>query len=160
MARKAALGFLAVAAPLLLAVSFFDAPWADWVTAALVGAFPIILMALGAGGRQGSGSGRLSSRLAAWLVALLVLVEGSLLGSLALSSEPGRGLWLGGFPAATALMIYGLGVAALLVSGIAYAATFEEPGSSPPGPQRPREDRSVAAVEATGEHRAAGGEDR
>lgn len=123
MARRAAFAFLAAAPPLLLAAFFLGGRGADWLTAALVGAFPVALVTFAVSGRGRAG------RLGGWLVALLVLLEGCLLGALGLTSTTtgaaGSGPWLGGFPAPTALLIYGLGAGALLLSGIAYAATFE-----------------------------------
>lgn len=118
MLRKAALALLAAGSPLLLAAFVLGGRWADWVLAALAAAFPLALAALGGPAR----------RLRLWLAALLLLLEGCLLGSLALSGEAGRGPWFGGLPAATALLVYGAGLAALLLTGLAYAATFSAEG--------------------------------
>lgn len=119
MAHRIALPSLALGFFLFLVVAWIGGTAAEWLATALVAAFPVGLIALGAADRRGD-----IRRLAPWLVALLVLLEAGLLGALALSSEAGRGLVFGGLPAATALFLYGAGLAALLLTGIAYAVTF------------------------------------
>lgn len=119
MARRISLLALAVGSALLLLAALVGGRAAEWLATALVAAFPVILIALGAADRRG----RLD-RLGLWLAALVVLLEGGLLGALFLSSEAGRGWSFGGLPAATALFLYVAGLAALLLTGVAYAVTF------------------------------------
>jgi len=122
MARRTSLLTLAVGSLLLLLAALLGGRAAEWLATALVAAFPVALVALGAADRRGG-----LGRLALWLVALLVLLEGSLLGALYLSSEAGRGWSFGGLPGATALFIYVAGLVALVLTGVAYAVNF--PGS-------------------------------
>lgn len=122
MARRTSLLTLAVGSLLLLLAALVGGRAAEWLATALVAGFPVALIALGAADRSG-----LPGRLGPWLAALFVVVEGGLLGALYLSSEAGRGWSFGGLPAASALFLYGAGLAALVLTGVAYAVTF--PGS-------------------------------
>jgi hypothetical protein len=119
MARRLSLLALAVGSALLLLAALLGGRVAEWLATALVAAFPVLFIALGAADRRGG-----LGRLVPWLVALLVLLEGGLLGALYLSSEAGRGWSFGGLPAATALFLFGAGLAALVWTGVAYAITF------------------------------------
>lgn len=110
---------LAVASALLLLAALVGGRAAEWLATALVAAFPVLFIALGAADRGGR-----VGRLGPWLVALVLLLEGSLLGALFLSTESGRGGSFGGLPAATSLFLYVAGLAALVLTGVAYAVTF------------------------------------
>lgn len=131
MARRTSLLTLAVGSLLLLLAALLGGRAAEWLATALVAGFPVALVALGAADHRGG-----LGRLVPWLVALLLLLEGGLLGGLYLSSEAGRGWSFGGLPAATALFVYVAGLAALLLTGIAYAVTFTRQEGPPDGGER------------------------
>lgn len=135
MTRKASLAFLSGGSGLLLVLAFRGGAAAEWLATALVSVFPLALIALGAADRQGR-----VGRLGAWLAVLALLVVGGLLGALALSTGAGRGLVFGGLPAATALFLYVAGLAALVVTGVAYAVTFPAASRSRDGRQAPRQE--------------------
>jgi hypothetical protein len=119
MARRISLLVLAVGSALLLLAALLGGRVAEWLATVLVAGFPVALIALGAADRRGG-----LGRLVPWLVALLMLLEGGLLGALYLSLEAGRGGSFLGLPAATALFLFVAGLAALVWTGVAYAITF------------------------------------
>lgn len=124
---------------LLLVLAFRGGAVAEWLATALVAAFPLALIVLGAADRHGR-----VGRLRVWLAALALLVGGGLLGALGLSTEvsteAGRRPSFGGLPLATALFLYVAGLAALLVTGVAYAATFGGASTSGERESIPREE--------------------
>lgn len=118
MATKISLGFLAIASPAILLALLVGTRTSEWTFAVLAAAFPIPLIALGAG--RGAGALRVG------LVALLVFYEACLLGALALHGRDAP--WLLGLPLATALELYGAFLAPIPVVGLLYARTFERHG--------------------------------
>ncbi|MCU0235317.1 MAG: hypothetical protein MUE90_14955, partial [Thermoanaerobaculales bacterium] len=62
------------------------------------------------------------------LALLLVLLEASVAGMLLLRGRVADGPWIGGLPAAAALMVYGLWLAPLVVVALAYALCFDRAG--------------------------------
>lgn len=119
MAKRVALIFLA-AASLLILVSFsLPGRLGEVLFAVLAVAFPVALILLGA-----SRKGRIGS-LGAALLALLLVLEGSVLGMLVLAGRVLEGPWLGGLPLAAALQLYGMWLLPLALVALAYALTFE-----------------------------------
>ncbi len=119
MAKRVALIFLA-AASLLILVSFsLPGRLGEVLFAVLAVAFPVALILLGA-----SRKGRIGRR-GAILLALLLVLEGSVLGMLALAGRVLEGPWLGGLPLAAALQLYGMWLLPLALVALAYALTFE-----------------------------------
>ena len=93
--------------------------------ALLVTAFPVALAVLGAS-RIGRG-GRLGPL--GWsLAGLFVLLAGSMAAILLLA---GSGRRFGPLPAGLAVLLLGLGLAAFVLTSIAYAATFARSGLPP-----------------------------
>jgi hypothetical protein len=119
MARTFALGFLAIAAPMILLCLFVGSALGEVVFAVLVTAFPIALIALGAS--RGGHLGPLG-----WpLLGLLLLLEGAVVAMLALRGTVPTAPWLGGLPLATAVQVYGLFLAPLFYVSLLYAFTFD-----------------------------------
>lgn len=117
--KRAALLFLASASPLIL-ISFTPGfPLGPILFAVLAVAFPVGLIVLGA-----SRAGRLG-RLAGPVAGLLVILEGCLLGMLALAGRVLDAPWVGGLPLAAALQLYGMWLGPLVLVALAYALTFE-----------------------------------
>jgi len=119
MARTFALGFLALAAPLILLCLFVGSALGEVVFALLVTAFPIALIALGAsrGGRLGP---------LGWpLLGLLLLLEGFVVALLVLRGSVSTAPWFGGLPLATAIQVYGLFLVPLFYVSLLYAFTFD-----------------------------------
>lgn len=122
MARSFALGFLALAAPLILLCFFIGSALGEVLFALLATAFPIALIALGA-----SREGRLGPL--GWpLLALLLLLEGCVVALLALRGSVPTAPWFGGLPLATAIQVYGLFLAPLFFVSLLYALTFDRFG--------------------------------
>jgi len=119
MAKRAALSFLAVASPLILLSFFVPGPAGPLVFAVLSVAFPVALIVLGAA-RQG----RLGPLLVP-VVALLLILEGAVLGMLALRGQVMEAPWLGGLPLAAAIQLYGMWLLPLTLVALAYALTFD-----------------------------------
>ena len=122
-ARRLTLAFLALAA-LLILLFCLAGGWGGAAIGftALAGAFPFALMVLGAlrGGRLGSA--------ALPIALLLVMVELSLLGMLALRGRVLEAPWLAGLPLAAALQVYGIFLLPLAVTALGFALTFRRFG--------------------------------
>ncbi len=119
MSKRAALAFLAAAAPLVLLAMLFGTAAGEALFAVLAAAFPVGLIVLGAQRR-----GRLGRLL--WpLIALLSILEACVVVMLALRGRILDAPWLGGLPLATAVQVYGLFLLPLLLVSFAYAWTFE-----------------------------------
>ena len=116
--RRSGLILLATGAPLLLLALLVGGRWAEWVFVVVSLLFPAALCALGvAAGRR---------RPAGLIVALLgLLLVASGVGILLLDGAEGSLL---GLPPGTALMLVGLGLVPLLVTGLGYAADFRAQG--------------------------------
>ncbi len=122
MARRAALVFLGLAAPAVLVSFVVPGPAAGVLFAVLAMAFPVALIVLAV-----ARDGRLGG-LGPPLALLLVLLEGGVAAMLLLRGRVADGPWIGGLPAATAVMIYGLWLAPLVVVALAYALGFDRSG--------------------------------
>ena len=119
MARRICLLFLAVASPLILIL--FLLPWtcSDVVFATLVMGFPVALIVIAVGRKDGIGG------LGVVLLFLFVLLEVSALGMYALRGFVMEAPWVGGLPYAAAIQLYGFWLMPLLVVPLAYALTFD-----------------------------------
>jgi hypothetical protein len=116
LSRIARAGLAAGSVSLLVAF-VTGGPAGEWLFAAVVGLFPVLLIAQAA-----ARSGR--SRTPLWsLAALAVLLELGLLGMLVLRSDSQS--WVSGLPVSTWLMIVALGLGCLVVSAAGYAAGFD-----------------------------------
>lgn len=127
MAHRFALVLLALAAPAALLAFCLGWPWAGAVAGGVV--LPFALMALGAARR-----GRLG-RLGLPLVATALVFAAGWWTILAL---PHGGPDVLGLPLATALMIFVLIPLPLVVTGLAYALTFDRLGLTPEDLERVR----------------------
>lgn len=129
--RRSGLILLATGAPLLLLALLVGGRWAEWLFVVVSLLFPAALCALGVARR----ARRRAAGLIVPLLGLLLVVSGA--GILLLDGTGGSLL---GLPAGTALMLVGLGLVPLIVTGLGYAADFsaQEPGPRPPG-ERERE---------------------
>ncbi len=119
---RAALVFLGLASPAVLLSFVIPGPAASAFFAALAMAFPVALIALAV-----ARDGRLGG-LGPPLALLLVLLEASVAGMLLLRGRVADGPWIGGLPAAAALMVYGLWLAPLVVVALAHALCFDRAG--------------------------------
>ena len=119
MGQRLALWALGLLAPLLLLCFVWPFPGGAYFFALATAIFPVALMALGTsrGGRTGPVGKPLLL-----LLAILVAVMLALLG---LRDRVEGGPWVGGLPAAAAVLIYGLFVVPLVVSSLAHAFTFD-----------------------------------
>lgn len=128
-----ALSFLALGSPALLAASLLPGRVAAWVFALLAGAFPVALMALGAGRRRSppsrpsrSGKGAGGSGWA--LLALLIVLVGTAAGVLLLAGTPAGSVRVGGLPLATVVLVAGLWLLPLPLAALGYALSFDRTG--------------------------------
>lgn len=119
MARRIALVFLALASPLLLVVVFIPWPIAETLFALLVMGYPVALIVV-AVARQGR-----VGRLGLPLLCLLILLETSAVGMIALRNRVLDGPWFGGLPLAAAIQLYGVWLAPLVLVALVYALTFD-----------------------------------
>jgi hypothetical protein len=119
MAKRAALIFVAASSPLILLSFLLPGPVGPLAFAVGAVAFPVALIAVGAarGGRLGP--------LVVPLLALLLLLEGSVLGMLALRGQVLGAPWLGGLPLPAAIQIYVMWLLPLGLVALAYALTFD-----------------------------------
>ena len=119
--KRTALLVLGVGSPLLLVAFLIGGGVAEWLFAVLGLLFPVALIALAFPSRKG-----------VWiLVGLALLLAGSGAGLLWLESGApvaGPGARVVGLPPATWLMLLGLGLAPLVFTCWAYAATFDALG--------------------------------
>jgi hypothetical protein len=133
MAHRVALVLLALAAPaalLAFCVSWQAGPWIGAVAAISGGVLlPLALMVLGAARR-----GRLGRLWLPPLATALVFAA----GWWAILALPHGGPDVGGLPLATALMIFVLIPLPLVVTGLAYALTFDRLGLTPEDLERVR----------------------
>lgn len=122
MARTFALGFLALAAPLIFLGFFIGSEPVEVLFALFATAFPIALIALGASREGHLGPLR-------WpLLGLLLLLELPVVALLALRGTVSTAPWWGGMPLAMAVQVVGLFVLPLLYVSLLYAFTFERFG--------------------------------
>lgn len=124
--RRLSQAILAGGSALLVLFFVCGDPSGGWLTAVLVAALPLALIALGLAGGRGrppQGSLRL-------LVGLALLLVGGLVATLLLArpAVSGSRVWFGGLPASTAVLVYGVGLAALVLTSWAYAALFPRSG--------------------------------
>ena len=117
--KKAALLFVGLSAPAILLTFLFESSFSGWVFALLGTALPLVLIVLGA-----SRDGRLGPLLVP-LLAVFVLIEGSVVAMLALRGQVLTTPWVGGLPLATAIMLYVAFLAPLPLVALAYALTFD-----------------------------------
>jgi hypothetical protein len=119
MARTMSLVFLAVASPVMLALFLMPWPWAQSVFAVLVMGYPVALIVVAVGGRQGLGP------LGIPLLVLLIFLEACAVGMLLLRGHVTDAPWFGGLPLAAAIQLYGLFLTPLLLVALSYALTFD-----------------------------------
>jgi hypothetical protein len=130
MAHRLALVLLALAAPATLLAFGLGWPWAGAVAAISGGVvLPFALMVLGAARR-----GRLGRLWLPLLATALVFAA----GWWAILALPHGGPDIAGLPLATALMIFVLIPVPLVVTGLAYALTFDRLGLTPEDLERVR----------------------
>ncbi len=118
MARRIALGYLALASPLVLVSFCFPGFAAEVAFTVLTMGYPVALIVMAVAGRGSLGP------LRAPLLGLLVVLEGCAVAMLALSGRGVDGPWLGGLPLAAAVQLYGLWLVPLPLVALAYALTF------------------------------------
>ncbi len=119
MARKLSLAFLAIASPVMLLLFLVPWSWSEVVFTVLVMGYPVALIAVAVGRRNGVGP------LALPLLALLVFLEACAIGMLLLRGHVTDAPWLGGLPLAASIQLYGLFLTPLLVVALTYALTFD-----------------------------------
>lgn len=117
--RRLALAFLALGSPAVLGACWWAGPRGEVVFALLVVAFPLALIALGATRRGRLGPLRLP------LVALGLILEGSLVALLLLRGRVEELPWVGGLPLVAAIQVYCMALLPLGLVVLAYALTFE-----------------------------------
>jgi hypothetical protein len=119
MARRAALFFLALASPLVLALFLVGGTAAGIGFSVLATAYPAALITVAVARRRGLGP-------LAWpLAAFLVLQEICVLAICLLRDRVLEVPWVGGLPMAAAFQLYGLWAASLLLVTLTYALTFD-----------------------------------
>ncbi|MEE8524476.1 MAG: hypothetical protein V3T72_11135 [Thermoanaerobaculia bacterium] len=123
MAKRVALIFLGISAPVILLTFLVAIPAGEIVFSLLAVAFPVALIALGASGRR-----RQLGPLVGGLAVLALLLEGFVVVMLVLRGQVLDGPWVGGLPLATAVQVYGLFLTPLLLVSLLYALTFERFG--------------------------------
>lgn len=119
MTKRVALAALGPCSGLILLSFFLGEPVGSLLFALLAVAFPVGLIAVGAarGGRLGP---------LAWpLGLLLVVLEGAMLGMVALRGRVMELPWVGGLPLVAAIQLYGMWLAPLALVALAYALTFD-----------------------------------
>ncbi len=119
MTKRVVLLALGPCSGLILVSFFLGEPFGALLFAVLAVAFPIALIAVGAarGGRLGP---------LAWPLGLLLLVlEVSMLGMIALRGRLPELPWVGGLPLAAAIQLYGMWLAPLALVALVYALTFD-----------------------------------
>jgi len=119
MVRRSALIFLGLASPALLACGWFSGLAADLLFLVLVMAFPGVLISLAVARK-----GRLGPLMVPMVVLTLVL-EICGVAMLFLRGRVLESAWLGAWPMAAGIEIYGLWLVPLGVVGLAYGWTFD-----------------------------------
>jgi hypothetical protein len=119
MARRISLVFLAIASPVMLVLFFLPWGWAQAVFALLVMGYPVALIAIAVGRRDGLGP------LGIPLLALLIFLEACAFGMLVLRGHVTDAPWIGGLPLAAAIQLFGLFLTPLLLVALAYALAFD-----------------------------------
>ncbi len=122
MARSLSLLYLALASPAVLLSFVVGGPAAEVVFTILVMGFPVALIALATARK-----GRLGPPLRLPLFLLLVVLEGTSVGMLALRGKVMALPWFAGLPLAAVLLLV-LWLAPLPVVALGYALTFERRG--------------------------------
>jgi hypothetical protein len=117
--KRIALLFLGIASPAMLICFWLGGRVGEVVFAGLAVGFPVALAIVGASRR-----GRLGP-LQIPLLLLLLVLEGSVLGMLALGGRLDELPWVGGLPLAAALQLYGMWLLPLPLVALAYALTFD-----------------------------------
>src|SRR3954468_15976943 len=136
MSHRLALVLLALAAPAALLAFCVSGQVGPWIGAIAVGVvLPLALMVLGAARR-----GRLGRLWLPLLATALVFAA----GWWAILALPHGGPDVAGLPLATALMIFVLIPLPLVVTGLAYALTFDRLGLTPEALERVRAARRGA----------------
>jgi hypothetical protein len=135
VAKRLALIVLTLSFPTLLLTFFFEGEPVQAVFCFLVMTLPVALMVLGA-----SRGGEIGSLLGA-LLALWLVLEASILTIFSLTGSEAE-LWVGGFPVATAMMLYGIWLTPLGLVALAYAWTFSRSGLTQQDLERVRRFRS------------------
>lgn len=120
MATKLALAFLTFSSIVVLVVLLFDLAALSWLFATAVMGFPIALVALAVSRHDGLG------RLRIPLLILLVMLQAGGIGVLALGDSPVTGWY--GLPLSLHLLLLLVWLGPLVITTVAYAATFGELG--------------------------------
>lgn len=119
MARKLSLVFLAIASPVMLVLFFMPWPFAEVLFTLLVMGYPVALIVVAVGRREGVGP------LGLPLLALLIFLEACAIGMLFLRGHVTDAPWFGGLPLAAGIQLYGLFLTPLLLVALTYALTFD-----------------------------------
>lgn len=122
MAKRIALIFLALASPLVLICFLIGGAVAELCFTVLAMAYPVALIVLAVARDSGLGPLRLP------LLILLLILEGSGAAMLVMRGGVMDGLWIGGLPAAAAVLLYGIWLLPLPLVAFAYALTFDHYG--------------------------------
>lgn len=135
--QRAVAAILTILSALLLPTLAWDHPWSHGLLALVVGVFPAGLIYLATVGRPGRGRLRLA------LVALAMLLSGSLAALVIIAREPSPVVLLG-FPATLWIMLGGLTLLPLVLVACVYALGFRLEDSHPSVDAiEPREDEGV-----------------
>ncbi len=118
-ARRAVLAFLSVASPGVLLAFWLGGSVGELLFALVAAVFPVALIVLAVVGR------RRPARLVVPLLALSVVLVGSLVAIWLLRGRVDELPWIGGLPLAAAIQLYGLWLVPLLLVALAYALTFD-----------------------------------
>lgn len=121
MPKRIALGFLALASPVIVAASLVRIPFGDVLFALLATAFPFALIAVAADRRGALGP------LAGPLLGLLVYYE-ACVAAMYLARGWDEAPWALGLPLAAAIHFYGVFLLPLVLIALLYARTFDRFG--------------------------------
>lgn len=122
MAKRIALGFLALASPAIVAASLVEHPFGDVLFALLSTAFPFALIVVGAERRGALG------QLGRPLLGLLIYYEACVAAMYLARGRVLEAPWALGLPLAAAIHFYGVFLLPLVVVALFYARTFERFG--------------------------------
>ncbi|MFC1671114.1 hypothetical protein ACFL20_12055 [Spirochaetota bacterium] len=117
--KKAALIFIALSSPVMLVTFFIPHEAGGVVFSILTAAFPIALIIVGASRKGSLGPLKLP------LLIFFLLLEGCMIAMLVLRGQVLNSPWIGGFPAAAAIQIYGMWLIPLALVSLAYGLTFD-----------------------------------